>query len=61
MNKDRSISLGQLDGAVLTYKDSNGETIEVKFDSSGCNEQDDSKKDDNDIPNINTFEYKSFP
>ena len=53
------ISLGQLYGAVLTYEDGNGETVEVKFD--GCDEKDDSKKDENDIPIISTFAYKSFP
>lgn len=44
------ISLGQLNGSVLSYKDGNGETVEIKFDGSNCDNNLDEEKSIN-IPN----------
>lgn len=52
-DNNNSISLGQLDGAVLIYEDGDGNTIRVPFDGSGPDELNKNSKDnETGIPKI---------
>lgn len=54
------ISLGQLDGAILTYKDGNGENVKVHFDGTGCDNLNKSKDEEDEHKIKCDFDSSSF-